>query len=141
LVVRTGFGDEAAWQRVRAAVDQPWGLGHGATAEAFREEILYVDNPAWSQSTAEDVLAAMTGSPDGADAPEDCWAVFFLADAQSMTDAEPTLLAVSTDPDESPAAFRVPASEVPHNMHCNLALGNLDFDEFSGELEFRRQQQ
>jgi hypothetical protein len=83
----------------------------------------------------------MTGSSDGADAPEECWAVFFLADAETMTDTEPTLLAVSTDPDEAPAAFRVPAREVPHNMHCNLALGNLDFDEFSGELEFLRQQQ
>jgi hypothetical protein len=45
--------------------------------------------------------------------------------------AEPTLLALITDPEETTGPFRTPALASPHEMHCNLAMGNLSYDEFA----------
>jgi hypothetical protein len=135
LLVRTDYGDDDAWRRVRAAVDQPWVVNENDGEEGrLKEEILYVDDPEWAEASPADVLAALP-EPDEDAEPIVCgWEVVFLADGASMQGTEPTLLAVSADPDETTEPFRVPALETPHKMHCNLNLGNLDFDEFVGEL-------
>jgi hypothetical protein len=58
--------------------------------------------------------------------------VVFLADRTGMDHGKPSLLAVSTDPDEDTPPFRVLARVTPHEMHCNLTLANMDFFEFEG---------
>jgi hypothetical protein len=135
LLVRTDYRDDNAWRRVRAAVDQPWDLDEfGEEENTFKEEILCVDDPEWAEATPADVLAALAVPEDGEEPPECGWPVVFLADAAGMAGPVPTLLAVSTDPEETTEPYHVPALETPHKMHCNLLLANLDFDEFIGEL-------
>ncbi|MFE9607817.1 DUF6924 domain-containing protein [Streptomyces sp. NPDC006012] len=131
LLVRTDFRDETAWLRLRAALDQPWVFDEDAgDGGGLKEEILSVDDPQWAEATFADVLAALTAPEDGEEPSECGWDVVFLADAASMAGAEPTLLAVSTDPEEPTAPYRIPALGTPHAMHCNLALANMDFEEF-----------
>lgn len=134
LLVRTDYRDDDAWRRVQAALDQPWGAEHDPSRQV-KEEILYVDDPQWADATPAEVLAALPAEVNDAESIQCGWAVVFLADAVAMEGTEPTLLAASTDPEETVGPFRVHARETPHKMHCNLNLGNLDFDEFAGEVE------
>ncbi|PSM44488.1 hypothetical protein C6Y14_05550 [Streptomyces dioscori] len=141
LLVRTDYRDDDAWQRVLDALDKPWVFDEDDEDNGrSKEEIVRVDDPAWADATPADVLAALTapedrdsdggGDEDGEDAAESGWPVVFLADRASMEGPEPTLLAVSPDPEERTAPYRIPALETPHEMHCNLAIANMDFDEF-----------
>ncbi|MFJ2259712.1 DUF6924 domain-containing protein [Streptomyces sp. NPDC087844] len=133
LLVRTDYRDDDAWQRVLAALDAPWIFDEGDEDDGrLKEDILCVDDPAWADATPSDVLAALTAPEDG-EAPAECgWPVVFLADHAGMEGPEPTLLAVSPDPEERTAPYRIPALETPHAMHCNLAIANMDFHEFGG---------
>ncbi|WP_314415149.1 DUF6924 domain-containing protein [Streptomyces kroppenstedtii] len=135
LLVRTDYRDDDGWQRVLAALDQPWVFDEGDEDNGrLKEDIVQVDDPAWADATPSDVLAALTapGEEDGEASDECGWPVVFLADHASMEGAEPTLLAVSPDPEEETEPYRIPALETPHEMHCNLAIANMDFDEFGG---------
>lgn len=139
LLVRTDYRDDDAWQRVLAALDAPWVFDEDDEDNGrLKEDIVRVDDPAWADATPFDVLAALTATEDGAgagdgEASAECgWPVVFLADRASMEGTEPTLLAVSPDPEEQTAPYRIPALETPHAMHCNLAIANMDFDEFGG---------
>ncbi|MER5943550.1 hypothetical protein ABT121_40390 [Streptomyces sp. NPDC001928] len=131
LLARTHYGDDDAWRRVRAALDQPWVFDEADEDEGrLKEEILCVDDPVWAEATPGDILAALTAPEDGEEPSECGWDVVFLADRAGMEGAEPTLLAVSTDAEETEQPFRIPALEVPHEMHCNLSLANMDFSDF-----------
>ncbi|MFE7075455.1 DUF6924 domain-containing protein [Streptomyces sp. NPDC057620] len=135
LLVRTDYRDDDAWQRVLAVLDTPWVFDEGDEDNGrLKEDIVRVDDPAWADATPVDVLAALTapGEGDEEEAGECGWPVVFLADRASMEGPEPTLLAVSPDPEEQTAPYRIPALETPHEMHCNLAIANMDFDEFGG---------
>ncbi|MEU6084438.1 hypothetical protein [Streptomyces sp. NPDC047108] len=131
LLVRTHYGDDDAWRRVRDTLDQPWVFDERDGDEGrVKEEILCVDDPEWAEATPADILAALT-APERGDEPDDGgWDVVFLADRDGMEGTEPTLLAVSTDLEET-EAIRIPALETPHEMHCNLALANMDFCDFA----------
>ncbi|MFS8199380.1 DUF6924 domain-containing protein [Streptomyces sp. CWNU-52B] len=149
LLVRTDYRDDDAWQRVLTALDQPW-VFSSAPDGSLKEDILCVDDPAWADAAPSDVLAALTapeagdedgdgdGDGDEEESAECGWAVVFLADRASMEGSEPTLLAVNPDPDpeEQTGSFRIPALETPHNMHCNLAIANMDFDDFDDFDDF-----
>ncbi|MFF7331729.1 DUF6924 domain-containing protein [Streptomyces sp. NPDC008150] len=131
LVVRTDHRDDAAWQRVRNALDEPWVFdARDEDNGSLKEEIRFVDDPAWADASPDEILAALTASEDGEEPVECGWAVVFLADRTSMEGPRPTLLAVSTDPEEETPPFRISASVTPHEMHCNLAIANMDFDDF-----------
>ncbi|KAA0942874.1 DUF6924 domain-containing protein [Streptomyces apricus] len=138
LLVRTDYRDDGAWQRVLDALDRPWVFDErDAENGSVKEEVLRVDDPVWADASPDDVLAALTASEDGAE-PDECgWPVVFLADRASMegagADVEPTLLAVNPDPEEEDGTspFRIPALSVPHEMHCNLAIANMDFSDFA----------
>ncbi|MFI6346140.1 DUF6924 domain-containing protein [Streptomyces sp. NPDC050560] len=132
LLVRTDYRDEDGWLRVRADLDRPWIAG--PHDDGLKEEVLAVDDPRWADAAHADVLAALAAAGGGDDPSAAGWDVVFLADAASMTGPEATLLAVSTDPEETEGPFRVHALQTPHKMHCNLFQGNLDYDEFAGEL-------
>ncbi|WP_432585505.1 hypothetical protein ABVG11_04675 [Streptomyces sp. HD1123-B1] len=131
LLVRTHYGDDAAWQRLRTALDQPWVFDARDEEEgSVKEKILCVDAPEWADATPADILAALTASEDDEETEECGWDVVFLADRVGMEAAEVSLLAVSTDPEDTEPC-RIPAVETPHEMHCNLALGNMDFSDFA----------
>lgn len=133
LVVRTDYRDDEAWRGVRAALDQPWVFDERDEDNgSLKEAITFVEDPAWADASADTVLAALT-TPEGGGEPVECgWAVVFLADRAGMEGPQPTLLAVSTDPDEQTRPFHVSAAVTPHGMHCNLAIANMDFGDFEG---------
>ncbi|MFY1697399.1 MULTISPECIES: DUF6924 domain-containing protein [unclassified Solwaraspora] len=138
-VVRTDFSDEAAWQQVlRRCNDNP-DFPTGINPAAI------VDDPAFDGATIEEIRAAV--------AADEGLPVFFVADAVTMRGEQP-LLAVQVDDDddelddddddeldddedydddavESSAGqpFRLLPEQVL-SVHGNLALANMDFDEF-----------
>ena len=133
LLVRTDYRDDEAWQRVRAALDQPWVVDEEDEDNgSVTHEILAVEDPAWADADPAEILTTLTASEEGGE-PDECgWAVVFLADRAGMESEKPTLLAVSTDPEEETPPFRVSAQVTPHEMHCNLTIANMDFSDFEG---------
>lgn len=129
LVIRTDYRDDEGWQDVRAALDQPWVLDEH---DSVKEEILFVEDPAWADAEPAEILDALTASEEGGEPAECGWAVVFLADRAGMERGKPSLLAVSTDPEEETPPFRILARVTPHEMHCNLAISNMDFSDFEG---------
>lgn len=129
LVVRTDYLDDQAWQDVAAALMEPWG------DRPYEADVHFIDDPAWSGATVDEVLSAVRG--DGR------LAVVFLADGTAMHAESHPLLAVTTltreecvdEEDyeqltEFGRDFRVtPARR--HEVHANLSIGNLGFEEFA----------
>ncbi|MFI5527677.1 DUF6924 domain-containing protein [Kitasatospora sp. NPDC051853] len=118
VVLRTDFGDEAAWRAVKAACSELWG----------EAAVHFVDDPAWTGATPEAVIAAASADED--------LCVVFLADHLTMRDPEHTLLAVAVltrdecDSDEEFEEHGGSVRTVParlHDIHANLSIANLDF--------------
>ncbi|MFC8334471.1 DUF6924 domain-containing protein [Streptomyces olivaceus] len=127
LVVRTDYRDDAAWQRLKADLDVPWVFDERDEDNGrLKEDVLFVEDPSWTGAGPAEILAVLTAS-------DECgWEVVFLADRVGLSGPRPTLLAVSTDPEEETPPFRVAALSTPHEMHCNLGLANMDFSDFEG---------
>jgi len=82
LVVRTDYLDDQAWQDVAAALMEPWG------DRQYEADVRFIDDPAWSGATVDEVLSAVRG--------DDSLAVVFLADRTTMQAKRHPLLAVTT---------------------------------------------
>jgi hypothetical protein len=126
LIVRTDYNDEAAWQIVTAGLAKIW-------AE-FVPTPYVVNDPAWARASADQVLGALGNHQIP---------VVFLADEVTMQADHHGLLAVTTrTPDDCEddeewrfhvqfgRQFRI-APDAVASLHCNLALANMDFEEFS----------
>lgn len=127
VLIRTDYANGDAWRQVAAGMRRPW----GDTEPSWH----VVSDAGWAGAQADDVLAAL---PDDVQERHD---VVFLADAYTMTVDHTPLLAVSTDPDlrdqdhEIPglgftSRFRILPTAVGE-MVVNLALGNMDYEDFS----------
>ncbi|GLY19760.1 hypothetical protein LWF15_30620 [Kineosporia rhizophila] len=143
LVVRTDYDHPDAWAAIRQELARPMDI-----PEADPPNPLVVDDPAWAGASWEEVIAALS-VPSGEERPS----VVLLADSIAMTSETHQLLAVDVDrlldpeedddePDgeeleddeawdgrEAPLVGRVSASQA-ESMAVNLALANMDFDEF-----------
>lgn len=132
LIIRTDYADKVAWQMVVAEVSQP-SEGGGE----YGARVHLVDDPVWAGSTPVAVLAAVRR--------DDRLSVVFVADSSTMQSAQHPLLALNiSDEDkdldpmyyqeliDSPPAqeFRTAPGAV-HDVHANLSLANLDFDDFA----------
>ncbi|MGW6788413.1 DUF6924 domain-containing protein [Streptomyces chartreusis] len=127
-MIRTDYSNDDAWQRVAAGLRQPWGQGVESAWHV-------VEGAGWAGAEADEVLAAL---PDHL---PDLHDVVFLADADTMSGEQNSLLAVSTDPDmrdedhEIPglgftSRFRILPTAVAE-MVGNLAIANMDYEDFS----------
>ncbi|MFE5908133.1 DUF6924 domain-containing protein [Streptomyces wedmorensis] len=114
LVLRTDFGDEGAWDSVRAAVDA---AGEYSFA-TYVSDLRFVD-------VAVHALIAEEAAADEGDQIGDV----FLADAITMNDPDHPLLAVDLS-NEPGQTFRVPARWFP-DVSANLSIANMDFAEFA----------
>ncbi|MFE7902575.1 DUF6924 domain-containing protein [Streptomyces sp. NPDC057424] len=114
LVLRTDFGDEAAWEALCAALD-----GAGAFPCATR-----VSDPRFTGVG----LQALLAEESAADEDERVCEVF-LADATTLAGPEHPLLAVDlfTEPGRT---FRVPVRWYPE-ISANLSIANMDFAEYA----------
>ncbi|MFE7525446.1 DUF6924 domain-containing protein [Kitasatospora sp. NPDC057542] len=132
LIIRTDYEDEVAWRAVVEEVSRPWGPGG-----EYEAEIHLVDDPAWAGATIEAAVTAVKRDED--------LSVVFIADDTTMKSAQYALLALDPfheDEDldpvyyqeliDSPSAreFRTTPAAV-HDVHANLSIGNMDFQEFA----------
>ncbi|MFJ2832271.1 DUF6924 domain-containing protein [Streptomyces sp. NPDC087263] len=122
LVIRTDFGDAAAWRAVCEELSRPWGDGD------YEPAVHIIDDPAWAGATADDVIAAVSADKD--------LSVVFLADRITMRDNDHALLAVAVltreecQSDEEFEAYGGSVRAAPvgiHDIHANLSIANLDF--------------
>ncbi|MFD5430342.1 DUF6924 domain-containing protein [Streptomyces sp. NPDC127084] len=133
LIIRTDYGDEAAWQAVVADLVQPWGGD-----DDFEPAVHLVDDPAWADLTPDRVLEEARRDEN--------LSVVFLADRVTMQSAQRALLAIDLAEDEDldplydqelidsppPREFRTVPAGV-HDVHANLSIANMDFAEFAEE--------
>ncbi|MFW6774927.1 DUF6924 domain-containing protein [Nocardioides sp. CPCC 205120] len=132
-LVRTDFSDDAAWNRVVAAVTAEVDLGSG-TGESWPlvPNVWAVDDRSYEGVTAELVLAT---------APEGQYRYALLADARSMqevdADGGPSVVYVdlTTSPVEAEEwnllrQFRCGANMVAE-VEANLSIANMAFDDYA----------
>ncbi|MEU8003937.1 hypothetical protein AB0B66_22500 [Catellatospora sp. NPDC049111] len=114
LVLRTDFSDDAAWNRLSAALDDLAGFRSATCAS----------DPAYAGVSVEALVDA-DASADEADKI----IYLFVADAATMTDEEHRLLAVDLS-SEPGRTFRVPPRWFA-DVSANLSIANMDFAEFA----------
>ncbi|MFE9480624.1 DUF6924 domain-containing protein [Streptomyces spororaveus] len=114
LVLRTDFGDEGAWDAVKAALDAAGEYRHAT----------YVSELRFAGVGVQTLLA----EEDAAD-EDDQIVYMFLADAVTMNDPAHPLLAVDLS-DEPGRTFRVTARWFP-DISANLSIANMDFADFA----------
>ncbi|MFG3309373.1 DUF6924 domain-containing protein [Streptomyces wuyuanensis] len=132
LVIRTDYGDEAAWREVVADLTRRWGED-----DESAPAVHLVEDPVWADRTPEEVLCAVRRDEE--------LCVVFLADRVTMRSADRLLLALDVFEEEDdldpmyyrelidsppPREFRTVAAEV-HVVHANLSIGNMGFEEFA----------
>ncbi|MEV2200039.1 hypothetical protein AB0E11_08535 [Streptomyces fradiae] len=134
VVIRTAFGDDEPWNAVVGELRRPWGPSSDGPAAG----VLVVDAPAWSEATADEVLAAVGG--------DEYLDVVFLADRHTMESpahALPALTTIREDEDHldpvhhrelvespEPREFRAAPAAV-YAVHVHVALGNTGFAELA----------
>ncbi|MFG2951381.1 DUF6924 domain-containing protein [Streptomyces adustus] len=132
LIVRTDYDDEAGWRAVAAEVSKA--CGTDSEPEAL---VHLVDDPEWAGAAPDAVRAAVSRDVE--------LGVVFVADGATMRSAHHALLALDLDIEDedldpmyyqelidSPPAreFRTTPAAV-YDVHANLSLANVDFDEFA----------
>lgn len=120
LLIRTDFGDDAAWRRVAAAAMAP---GEGEDS-AFAADLTCIDN-AENDGLSIAALLDMIGDEPPYYA--------FIADATTIADPEHPILAVDTGPEETGHVRGQTVRVLPATMWSienNLSISNMDFDEF-----------
>ncbi|MCX5129526.1 hypothetical protein [Streptomyces sp. NBC_00347] len=108
LVLRTHFGDEAAWDALRSAID-------GAT---------FVSDRRFAEADVQALADAAAAAEE-----REWFNHLFIADATAMADPDHPLLAVDlwVEPGRT---FRVPARWF-FDVSANLGLANMYFEEFA----------
>ncbi|MFE0652477.1 DUF6924 domain-containing protein [Streptomyces sp. NPDC059534] len=114
LVLRTDFSSAAAWEAVRAAIDD-------SHENPFAT---YVSDHAFKGVSVQALVDADAAADD-----DDALCYLFVADALTMTDEEHSLLAVDLY-DEPGRTFRVPPRWYA-DVSANLTISNMDFAEFA----------
>lgn len=118
VLVRTWFGDDAAWKSLLLAVRTP-------SAEGFLANVTPVADPAFTGLSAEALRERQTNGP----------AVSFLADEVTLTGPEHPILAVWVLPRRSGdlrthRPFRVVPAAL-WSVENNINLGNMDWTSFT----------
>jgi hypothetical protein len=123
LLVRTAFGDDAAWASLLAGVATP-------SEEGFLGNVEVVDVRAHQDASPERLRALL---PAG-----EYVTFFFVADRRAVTDADHPLLVVPVPRAESPFLDEPPREQfrvVVANLWAvenNLSLSNMDWEDFAG---------
>lgn len=128
LLVRTDFGDPAAW---RGVLDELGGVDEdGMTVIDFDK--LQADMPTLTSLVLDDLAfeSLQPGQVPALPPPGTEFTMVALADAVTMADPARSLLVVDLY-DIPGQAIRVPLNVVG-SMACNLEIGNMDFYDFNG---------
>lgn len=119
LVLRTDFTNQAAWERIAAAVQKPVGFFR------FRANLNFLDDPAYSGITKEQLLELI---------PKDYNHSFIMVvDAFTIARADHPLLILDLY-GEVGNEFRAIPSQI-QGIENNLSIANMDFEDFSGSVD------
>jgi hypothetical protein len=117
LLVRTGFSDQRAWEKLKAAVSDP--------GDAFVFNMEIVDDRTNTEATVEQLLEAL---------PENYPHSFILvADDAAVSQPDYPLLVVDLL-EERGRQFRAVAAQVA-SIDNNLSLANMGFEEFADAVD------
>jgi hypothetical protein len=117
LVLRTDYSDDAAWERLSAAIRAPDG--------EFRANVASVSDPTLEGLDVEQVIAVL---------PADFERSFiFIVDEATIRHAEHPLLVVDLF-EERGRTFRVIPSAM-WSVENNLSIANMDFHEFAESVQ------
>ncbi|MFJ9939983.1 DUF6924 domain-containing protein [Streptomyces erythrochromogenes] len=134
LIIRTDYDDDPAWRAVAAALHERWG-----EEGEFEASVHVVDDPVWAGATPDAVIAAAGRDED--------LSVVFVADGVTMRSPHRALLALDLGAEEEdldpeyyrelldsppPREFRTVPAGV-HDVHANLSIANMDFEEYAHE--------
>lgn len=122
LLVRSDFSDDAAWRQLAAAALRPV---EGEIDEVdFQADLMCIDTPVYGGLTVQQLVDRFGDGPPS---------YLFIADRESMTDPEHPILAVHVGSSRNQEGRNKMLRVVPEAMWMienNLALGNMDFDDF-----------
>ena len=121
-LVRTDFADDRAWERLCADVAR----GYSAV-EAPGLSVEFINDPAFGDLEALDVLGSIVGQAEGTD-------ILFIADREAMNSLDYPILVVSILPVEGEQYFRCAAQSICE-VQTNLDLSNLDWADFAGATD------
>lgn len=118
VLIRTWFGDDAAWAALAEEVRRP-------SEDGFLANVTPVDDPAFAGLSAQALREKQPAGP----------IVSFLADETTLTSAEHPILAVWVLPPRNGdrrdlAPFRVMPAEL-WSVENNINLANLDWADFT----------
>jgi hypothetical protein len=117
LVVRTDFSDDAAWDSVCTAIQQPVG--------EFRAYVDFLNDPQYEGLTAEQLPALIRKGSNHT--------FKFLVDRLALTHPEHPVLVVDLNTERG-RSFRVVPSEM-WGVENNLSISNMDFEEFAEAVD------
>lgn len=132
LIFRTDYTDDEAWRSVAEVLTAPW------DPEGYEAHVHFVDDPAWTDATVEEVLAAVSRN--------EYVGIVFIADRMTMAADHHALLAVTTlSPDdlgedhyqwetEFGREYRTIPAEV-QGIQANQNVANMDFNEFAAAAQ------
>lgn len=119
LVLRTGFGDDAAWQAICAAIRRPVGLFR------FRAYVDFLDERDYEGIDRERLLALI---------PERYNHTFIIvADNVTFSHPEHPLLVIDLYHQPGRSFRAVPAAI--QGIENNLSIANMDFEDFSEAVD------
>jgi hypothetical protein len=117
LLLRTDFSDDAAWERLCAAIQAPVG--------EFRASVTPASERSFDGASVDEVLERL--------ADETNHSFLFLADRVALTNPEQPVLVVDLI-DRPARTFRVIPSEA-WSVENNLSIANMDFEEFADAVD------
>lgn len=118
LVLRADFSDDAAWDAVGAAIQEP-------NEDGFKAYVDCVSDPDYAGLTAEQLIALARKSGGRTFA--------LVVDRVTLTDPERPVLVVDLS-EEPGRVFRVIPREM-WGVENNLSLANMDFAEFADSVD------
>ncbi|MFJ1460977.1 DUF6924 domain-containing protein [Nocardia sp. N2S4-5] len=117
VLVRTWFGDDAAWESLTRKVEIP-------SAEGFLASITLVNDPIFEALSTDALIAQQSGGS----------IVSFLADEITLTHAEHPIVAVRMLPRPDSEPFRVVPAAL-WSVENNINLANMDWTDFTTSLD------
>ena len=119
LVLRTDFSDEAAWESLCAAIQEP------DEEFGFTANVDFISDPEYDGLTVEKLPSLFQEDPPQSFA--------FIIDHISLTHPDHPILVVDLQ-NEPCRTFRVIPKEM-WNVENNLSIANMDFDEFADAVD------
>ena len=117
LVLRTDFSDQAAWEAIRTAIQEPVG--------EYRAYVEFLDDPEYRDLTTDQLLELL---PEGHN-----HTFLIVADRMATSHPDHPLLIVDLI-DDPGRTFRAIPSQI-QSIENNLSIANMDFDEFADAVD------